>query len=196
MIRTDPFLPSQWEYRGLHKDNAAIRRYRYGVFSLVWTTRYLSKNDCIELALSYSSEENLQASDRELEGFFRETCFDSSLRVSCDERQSDASGEYIRIYRQELPEQPIISKSDLWQYSDEEKKKLMGYLSEANVLETLDAEAIRSRLKLSERLSDDVIILQAHRKLARMPFVRGSRRIRSARWLHDHGHTVTTPKSS
>ncbi|MCR5088180.1 MAG: hypothetical protein K6C08_01540 [Oscillospiraceae bacterium] len=196
MIRNDPFFPSLWEYRGLHKDNAAIRRYRYGDFSLVWTTRYLSQSDCIELALSYSSRDDCQASDLELEGFFREMCFDSSLRVSCDERQSSSSGEFIRIYRQELPEQPIISKKDLWQYSDEEKKKLMSYLSEANVLETVDASAIRSRLKLSDKLSDDVIILQAHRKLARMPFVRGSRRIRSARWLHDHGQTVTTPKSS
>ena len=195
--RSAAFYPSRFLYKGAHPNNSMISRFDYDDYHLLWSAVYLSDDCTWDIILAwYTAVEGLEPSEQILEGFYREGCIDPRLPVKTYEKRSGKPEQLLHYSRQKLPEAPVIDFDRLSRFSDSDREKILSFEHPTEVLLTLDVPTIRQELRLPESLSDGTVLTAAHRHLSTMPFIRGSRRIESTRWLHERRLTVSFPEET
>ena len=178
IINPDPIDPS--ELRFGHPDFISF----YKDIPISWVAMSSGAEGSWLLSLIFPAEGFLQFSVEEIHGLMKESGFDLQQEWKQDfiRFDPDPSEIFYRII-QILPETPPYSYEGVAQ-EDADRYKM-----QQAVILTLDAEKIRK--VMDSDLSDEDIIVAAHKYIAHFPLMPTSRKIESVKWLHRHGFCMT-----
>ena len=157
--------------------------FTYNGMSVDWTV--VKNGDFWTLALSFTVEALCILSVDELNGIQRETGFEPCVKISTSFCRSSLDSQILCYYEQRLPEKPLLT----WDMIDIVKFPA-NYEKTVKAMLTLDPEVIRKAIGKNISASDEDVIIAAHRCLALSPFVSGSRRLESVKWLHENGYHI------